>query len=79
MPSPILERVVVIEQQIKQLSEQERRRLLQEEARDKKIDMLIAEMGKYKGFIGGVLFVVACLWAFIKLAIPYVLKLLGKQ
>lgn len=78
-PSIILvERVARMEQQILQLSEQEKRRLVQEEARDRKIDTLIVEMGKYKSFIGGVLFICSCLWAFLKLGVPFIMKLLGK-
>lgn len=79
MEEDITSRVVRIEQQVVHLAEQETRRLAQEELRDKKIDALIAELGKYKGFVGGVFFVVGCIWAFLKLALPGLLKLLGKN
>lgn len=75
----LAERVARVEQQLISLAEQDAKRLAQEEKRDKKIDTLIAELGKYKGFIGGILFVISCLWAFVKLGIPYVLKLMGKN
>ena len=78
-PVSLGERVARVEQQLISLAEQDAKRLAQEEKRDKKIDALIAELGKYKGFIGGVLFVISCLWAFLKLGIPYVLKLMGKN
>ena len=78
-PVSLGERVARVEQQLISLAEQDAKRLAQKEKRDKKIDALIAELGKYKGFIGGVLFVISCLWAFLKLGIPYVLKLMGKN
>lgn len=46
---------------------------------EQRLDHIDHEIGKYKGFIGGVLFVVSCLWAFVKMGIPYILKLTGKQ
>lgn len=80
MPSLTLaERVARVEQQLITLAEQDAKRLALEDRRDKKIDALIAELGKYKGFVGGIVFVTSCLWAFLKLGVPYVLKLLGKN
>ena len=79
---PILtlaERVARVEQQLITLAEQDAKRIALEDRRDKKIDALIAELGKYKGFVGGIVFVISCLWAFLKLGVPYVLKLLGKN
>ena len=80
MPTLTLaERVARVEQQLMTLAEQDAKRLALEDRRDKKIDALIAELGKYKGFVGGIVFVISCLWAFLKLGVPYVLKLLGKN
>lgn len=80
MPALTLaERVARVEQQLITLAEQDAKRLALEDRRDKKIDALIAELGKYKGFVGGIVFVTSCLWAFLKLGVPYVLKLLGKN
>ena len=79
---PILtlaERVARVEQQLITLAEQDAKRIALEDRRDKKIDALIAELGKYKGFVGGIVFVISCLWAFLKLGVLYVLKLLGKN
>jgi len=81
MPSGSLisERVAILEERILILTQQEARRYAQELERDRKIDALIDEMGKYKGFIGGVLFVGSCVWAFLKLGVPVILKLIGKN
>lgn len=73
------ERIVRLEQKIEFLTSQESARIKQEEARDVKIDRIIQELGKYKGFVGGVLFIVSCLWAFMKLGLPYLMKLTGKN
>ena len=58
---------------------QEDKRVAREEIRDEKIDLIVEELGKYKGFVGGVLFLAGCIWAFIKMGIPVVMKLLGKN
>lgn len=73
------ERIARLEEKIEFLTTQEASRLKQEEARDIKIDKLIQELGKYKGFVGGILFVLSCLWAFVKLGLPYLMKLSGKN
>ena len=78
-PSSIVERIVRLEEKIVHLSAQETVRMVQENERDAKIDKLILELGKYKGFVGGVLFVVSCIVAFLKLGLPYITKLLGKS
>jgi hypothetical protein len=46
---------------------------------EQRLDHIDLAISKYKGFIGGVLFIVSCLWAFVKMGIPYILKLTGKQ
>ncbi len=60
------------------LSNQETRRE-RDEAIEEKLDSMLTELGKAKGFIGGVLFILGALWAFFKMAVPYILKLLGKE
>lgn len=75
----VVERIVRLEEKIVHLSAQETVRMGQEKERDEKLDKLILELGKYKGFIGGVLFVVSCIVAFLKLGLPYISKLLGKS
>lgn len=46
---------------------------------NKKMDTLLLQLEKYKGFLGGCLFVLSSLWVFIKMVIPYLLKSLGKE
>lgn len=72
------ERIARLEEKIEQLTRQDAERLIQEKSRDAKIDRLILELGKYKGFVGGILFVISCLWAFVKLGLPFIMKLTGK-
>jgi hypothetical protein len=43
-----------------------------------KVDALTTELARYKGFIGGVLFVVTALWAFVELVFPYFVTLLKR-
>jgi len=34
---------------------------------DSKLDSILNEMSRYKGFLGGIVFVCSCLWAFVKM------------
>ncbi len=43
----------------------------------KKLDHLEETMTKYKGFLGGIMFVGSCLWAFLGLGKEWFLKKLG--
>lgn len=73
------ERVARMEEKLANVLSNQSERKDRDEALEEKMDFLLKEFGKAKGFIGGVLFVVGCIVAFIKMGIPYILKLLGKD
>lgn len=81
MPSndTLAERIARMEQRLDHIDLAEAKHLYYQQEMSSKIDDLTLEIGKYKGFIGGVLVIVSCLWAFVKMGIPYILKLTGKQ
>ena len=81
MPSndTLAERIARMEQRLDHIDLAEAKHLYYQQEMSDKLDDLTHEIGKYKGFIGGVFFVVSCLWAFVKMGIPYILKLAGKQ
>lgn len=43
----------------------------------KRVELLEKENARYKGFVGGVVFVCVSLWAFIELIFPYIKVKLG--
>lgn len=75
----IITRLTVIETQVKQIERESLARLNLDRARDEKLDKVLEELGRYKGFIGGVLFIVGALWAFLKTGLPFVLRAFGKD
>ena len=75
----LAERIARMEQRLDHIDLAEAKHLYYQQEMSSKIDDLTLEIDKYKGFIGGVLFIVSCLWAFVTMGIPYILKLTGKQ
>ena len=73
------ERVARMEEKLAHVLSNQENRKERDELLEDKMDSLLTEFGKAKGFIGGVVFVVGCIFAFIKMGIPYILKLLGKD
>jgi hypothetical protein len=63
----ISERLVSLELQVAAIRNQQ-----VEESKDLK--EVLKEMGRYKGFIGGILFMGSCVWAFFKFCFPYIVK-----
>lgn len=75
----LVERVTKVEVQLQEIKSQEARRYEGDKEREKKLDKVLEELGRYKGFVGGVLFIVGALWAFIKTGLPFLAKLAGKE
>lgn len=44
---------------------------------EKRISALENALAKYRGFVGGIIFVVSGLWTFISFVAPYLAKKLG--
>lgn len=75
----ILERITKIETKLTHMEIQEVSRKVGDLNREAKLDKVLEELGRYKGFIGGVMFVFSAIWAFLKLGLPFILKALGKE
>lgn len=82
----ILERVYKIEVELRHRAEEDKRReeLQRQTAQsvdavDEKLTKVLLELERNKGFIGGILFVATAVWVFVKTALPYTLKLFGKE
>lgn len=62
----IVSRISAMEIQVESVIESQR-------IESEKLDTLLKETARYRGFIGGVLFICACLAAFIKFSLSYYL------
>lgn len=73
------ERVARMEEKLAHVLSNQAVRQERDEHLEEKVDIILKEFGKAKGFIGGVLFIVGCLATFFKMVVPYIFKLLGKE
>lgn len=80
------ERIAIMETEIQHIREQnEHREKVQQKTADQiedvsdKMDSLLYQLERYKGFFGGCIFVFGAIWAFLKMGVPYLMKFLGKE
>jgi hypothetical protein len=45
---------------------------------EERVDTLEKELARYRGFVGGVVFIITSIWAFIELAGPWLTSVLKK-
>lgn len=64
------ERIATLETEVRLLKETNKELLI--EIKDMKQDMT-----KYKGFLGGIIFVGGCMWTFLSFVLPVIAKKLG--
>lgn len=79
------ERIAVMETELSHIMEQNRKREEVQvqtaksiESLDAKMDGILRMMERYKGFIGGIMFVGSAIFAFLKMGIPWLMKLKGE-
>ena len=79
MGDDMLERITRLEVQLAHLNLQDKARLERDEKQSEKLDTILSELNRYKGFIGGILFICGAIWTFVKMAGPLILKATGKE
>lgn len=68
------ERLAHVEAEVAQLREQHSDLLTELRDASKKLDKLNEEMTRYKGMAGGIMLALSCIFAFFKIALPFLGK-----